>query len=98
MAMFYCWAFICGDVSAGELVSHLHDSHGFRSDGISFYHESPVDSGCNGNLICSQTDWPGALALWICYLSVLFPFTGLFEYTHFTMTGIIILLASLQRS
>jgi len=27
---------------------------------------------------------PGALALWICYLSVLFPFTGLFEYPHFT--------------
>src|SRR5205809_8083778 len=35
-------------------------------------------------LFLLRRTWPGALALWICYLSVLFPFTGLFEYPHFT--------------
>src|SRR5207245_10017615 len=48
-------------VCAGELVSHLHDSHGLPPHGISFYYESPVDSGCNCSLISSQAVLAGGL-------------------------------------
>jgi len=85
MQMFYCWAYYLWrpfvPVNFSPIYTTLID---FRPTAIPFVASLLSVPVLSVVLFFLRRICPGALALWVCYLSVLFPFTGLFEYPHFT--------------
>ena len=85
MQMFYCWAYYLWKPFVPVNLSPTYTTlMAFRPTAFPFVMSLLSILAVTLVLFLLRRTWPGALALWICYLSVLFPFTGLFEYPHFT--------------
>ena len=84
MQMFYCWAYYLWRPFAPVDLSPTYTTlMAFRPTAFPFIMSLLSILAVTVILFLLRRTRPGALALWICYLSVLFPFTGLFEYPHF---------------
>ena len=85
MQGFYCWAYY---LWKPLLPVHLSPAYltllGFRPTAPAFVLSLLLVFAVSAALVVLRRAWPGGLALWICYLSVLFPFTGQFETPHHT--------------
>jgi lipoprotein NlpI len=85
MQMFYCWAYYLWRPFAPLNLSPLYTTlMAFRPGSLPFVASALAVLVVTVVLLVSSRSRPGLCAFWICYLAVLFPFTGLFEYPHFT--------------
>jgi hypothetical protein len=85
MQVFYCWAYYLWKPFVPVNLSPTYTTlMAFKPTAFPFVMSLVTVLAASAILYLLRRIWTGILTLWLCYLSVLFPFTGLFEYPHFT--------------
>jgi hypothetical protein len=85
MQVFYCWAYYLWKPFVPVNLSPIYTTlMAFKPTAFPFVMSLVTVLAVSAILFLVRRIWTGILTLWLCYLSVLFPFTGLFEYPHFT--------------